>query len=201
MPTRRSTLISTVAAIALAGSILSLAACTPSPTGATSEPTAATSAEPTTPAPEASAGPAQEDAFDTAAALRYLIEEEKLAHDVYVVLGDLWGAQVFTNITASETTHQDLVAPLLAARGIEDPRSGEVGVFTDPDLQALYDELVARGSTSLDEAIQVGIAIEEKDLADLGAVIDAEDEADVTSVLERLYAGSENHLASFERLA
>ncbi|MFC9917175.1 DUF2202 domain-containing protein [Agromyces binzhouensis] len=201
MPTRRSTLVSTVAAIALAGSVVSLTACTPSPTDAVSESTAEISAEPTTPATEASVDPAPEDADDTAAALRYLIEEEKLAHDVYLVLGDLWDARVFANITASETTHQELVAPLLSARGIEDPRADEVGVFADPDLQALYDELVERGSTSLDEAIQVGIAIEEKDLADLGAAIAAEDESAVISVLERLFAGSENHLASFERLA
>ncbi|MFB9960710.1 DUF2202 domain-containing protein [Agromyces bracchium] len=199
MLTRRSTIVSAVAAVLLTGSALSLMACTPSPTGTVPETTTEASAEGTTPAPEASA-PAEAE-YDTAAALTYLIEEEKLAHDVYVVLGDLWGAQVFSNIVGSETTHQELVAPLLSARGIDDPRSSDVGVFTDPDLQALYDELIARGSTSLEEAIRVGIAIEEKDLADLGAAIAAEDEADVISVLERLYVGSENHLASFERLA
>ncbi|WP_438853424.1 DUF2202 domain-containing protein [Agromyces sp. M3QZ16-3] len=196
---RRSIVLSAITAVLLTGSALSLTACTPSPAGTAPEPTTPASEEATTPAPEASAPTAAES--DTAAALTYLIEEEKLAHDVYVVLADLWGAQVFANIVDSETTHQDLVAPLLSARGIDDPRSSDVGVFTDPDLQALYDELVARGSTSLDEAIQVGIAIEEKDLADLGAAMASEDEADVISVLERLYAGSENHLAAFERLA
>ncbi|WP_353815018.1 DUF2202 domain-containing protein [Agromyces sp. SYSU T00266] len=204
MLTRTTPLIGALAAIALTGSALSLTACTPVATDSAPAPAATASASPSS-APDASAAApeasAPDDGDGTAAALVYLIEEEKLAHDVYVVLGDLWGAQVFANITGSETTHQDLVAPLLSARGIDDPRSDEVGVFTDPDLQALYDELVARGSTSLDEAIQVGIAIEEKDLADLGAAIAAEDEADVVDVLERLYAGSENHLATFERLA
>ncbi|WP_401000605.1 DUF2202 domain-containing protein [Agromyces sp. GXQ0307] len=200
MPSRRPTIIGAVTALLLAGSALSLTACTPAPTGTAPEPTTETSAAPTSPAPEASAHD-RAAAYDTAATLTYLIEEEKLAHDVYVVLGDLWGAQVFSNIVESETTHQALVAPLLSARGLDDPRSSEVGVFTDPDLQALYDELIARGSTSLDEAIRVGIAIEEKDLADLGSALEHEDEADVVSVLERLYAGSENHLASFQRLA
>lgn len=149
----------------------------------------------TTPAPEAPAP------YDTTTALLFLIEEEKLAHDVYVTLGDLWGSNIFVNIADSETTHQDLVAPLLDARGIADPRSAEVGVFTDPDLQALYDELIARGSTSLDEAIQVGVVIEEKDITDLGAAIASEDEADVVGVLERLLAGSQNHLDAFQRQA
>jgi hypothetical protein len=140
-------------------------------------------------------------AYDTTTALLYLIEEEKLAHDVYVTLADQWGTQVFSNIAASEVTHQSLVAPLLEERGIDDPRSSEVGVFTDPTLQALYDELVARGSLSLDDAIEVGLTIEETDIADLADAIGAEDEADVVGVLERLLAGSENHLRAFERLA
>ncbi|GAA4378477.1 DUF2202 domain-containing protein [Agromyces bauzanensis] len=148
-----------------------------------------------TPEPEAA------PAYDTTTALLFLIEEEKLAHDVYVTLGELWDSNTFTNIVESEATHQELVAPLLADRAITDPRSTEVGVFTDPDLQALYDELIARGSTSLAEAIQVGILIEEKDITDLSVAIAAEDEADVVSVLERLLAGSENHLEAFERRA
>ncbi|MGR0218784.1 DUF2202 domain-containing protein [Agromyces sp. ZXT2-6] len=152
-------------------------------------------------APEAADADAAPDAYDTTTALLFLIEEEKLAHDVYVTLADQWGTKVFSNIAASELTHQDLVAPLLEERDIEDPRASEVGVFTDPALQALYDELVARGTRSLDDAIDVGITIEEKDIADLGAAIAAEDEADVVGVLERLLAGSENHLRSFERLA
>jgi hypothetical protein len=150
-----------------------------------------------TPEPE----PEPPATYDTTATLLFLIEEEKLAHDVYVTLGEQWGTGIFANIAESETTHQTLVAPLLEARGIADPRSTEVGIFTDPELQALYDELIARGSTSLDEAIQVGILIEEKDITDLSAAIAAEDEADVVSVLERLLSGSENHLRSFERQA
>ena len=162
-----------------------------------------TPVEAAAPNPDALATPEPEPpaTYDTTATLLFLIEEEKLAHDVYVTLGEQWGTGIFANIAESETTHQSLVAPLLEARGIADPRSTEVGIFTDPELQALYDELIARGSTSLDEAIQVGILIEEKDITDLSAAIAAEDEADVVSVLERLLSGSENHLRSFERQA
>ncbi|MEO8094615.1 MAG: DUF2202 domain-containing protein [Pseudolysinimonas sp.] len=139
--------------------------------------------------------------YDTAARMLYIIEEEKLAHDVYVALGATWGANIFLNILESETTHQGLLVPLLDARGLVDPRSTEVGVFTDPTLQALYNDLIARGNVSFDEAIQVGILIEEKDITDLADAIAAEDEADVISVYERLSAGSENHLSSFQRQA
>jgi len=89
--------------------------------------------------------------------------------------------------------------PLLADRGLVDPRSPDVGVFTSPELQSLYTELVARGSTSLAEAIQVGILIEEKDITDLTVSIAAESDASVVSVYQRLLDGSQSHLTAFER--
>ncbi|MGW9629860.1 DUF2202 domain-containing protein [Agromyces sp. NPDC055520] len=138
-----------------------------------------------TPEPEAVAP------YDTTTALVFLMEEKRLAHDVYVTLGEEWGTGIFANIAGSETTHLSPVAPLLGDRGIDDPRSAEVGVFADPDPQSLHDQSVARGSTSLDEAIQVGILIEEKDITDLSAAITAEDESNVVSVFERLLAGLE----------
>lgn len=197
-----SSILTGAVVLAGVGAVIALAsASTEVPDAApTTIATAPAEASPTsdtlaTPEPDAPAP------YDTTKALLFLIEEEKLAFDVYVTLGELWGSNIFTNIADSETTHQDLVAPLLEARGIADPRSSEVGVFADPDLQALYDDLIARGTTSLAEAIQVGIVIEEKDITDLSAAIAAEDEADVVSVFERLLAGSENHLRSFERQA
>lgn len=161
------------------------------------------SAAPTTASPLAPTGspiPAEIVTSDLEAQLLYRIEEEKLAHDVYTVLGDLWGGNVFVNIAASEISHQDAVATLLVEYDLADPRSDEIGVFTDPDLQALYDQLVADGSGSRAAAIDVGVLIEQTDIADLTrALDDAAD--DVAVVLERLLAGSQNHLAAFERQA
>jgi hypothetical protein len=155
---------------------------------------------PTTPeADQSTAVPTPDADWDTTASLIFMIEEEKLAHDVYVTLGAIWGSNVFANILESEATHQDLVLPLLETRGLDDPRSAEVGVFVNADLQVLYEDLIARGSVSEAEAMQVGILIEETDIADLIAAIAAEDEADVISVYESLLSGSENHLAAVQR--
>lgn len=153
----------------------------------TSQPT------PVGPAETAESAPAEIDSQ-----LAYLIEEEKLAHDVYVALGELWGTQIFERISSSESTHEEAVARLLPVHGVDDPRSADPGVFTDATLQALYDDLIAQGSQSPADAIQVGITIEKTDIADLSAAIpDAPD--DVARVLERLLASSQNHLAAFER--
>lgn len=131
--------------------------------------------------------------------LIYLIEEEKLAHDVYTVLGDMWGSNVFTNILASETQHQEQVLSLLTAYGLSDPRSTELGVFTNPDLQALYDQLIAQGSTSVTDAYKVGVLIEETDIADLSEAMSTTSDQTILSTLQSLLSASENHLAAFQR--
>jgi hypothetical protein len=183
-----------VGAVLVAGAGVGIAALnTPQGVAVASAPATLEPDQSITPTPELAAD------WDTAASLLYMIEEEKLAHDVYVTLGSIWGSNVFSNIADSESTHQGLMLPLLEARGLADPRSTEVGVFTNADLQALYNDLIARGSVSRTEAMQVGILIEETDIADLAASIAAEDEADVISVYESLLAGSEKHLAAFQR--
>ena len=138
---------------------------------------------------------------DTAVDLAFIVEEEKLAHDVYVALYDLWGVRVFSNISNSEATHQNMVWAVMESRGLTDPRASEPGVFTNTDLQKLYDELVAQGSKSAHDAYLVGVAIEEKDIADLDGMIarlDSKD-TDIKAVLESLRDGSENHLRAFNR--
>ena len=131
--------------------------------------------------------------------LIYLIEEEKLAHDVYTVLGDTWGGNTFTNILASEVTHQDQVLNLLTTYAIPDPRSSEIGVFTNPELQALYDQLIAQGMTSQIDAYKVGVLIEETDIADLSDAMNTTSDTSILTTLEKLRSASESHLAAFNR--
>lgn len=131
--------------------------------------------------------------------LLYLIEEEKLAHDVYTVMHQKYGANVFGNILQSETTHQSMVLTLLQARNIADPRSAEVGVFKNQELQQLYNKLIQQGNQSAQEAYKVGVAIEEKDIADISAQLATATDQDVITTLESLRDASENHLRAFNR--
>ncbi len=134
---------------------------------------------------------------EEAAALLYMREEEKLAHDVYVTFYAQWGLPTFQTISQSEQAHTEAVKTLLDRYGLSDPASGTAGVFTNPDLQALYDELVTRGSVSLAEAIKVGAAIEEIDILDLQERLSQTDNADIQQVFNNLLKGSGNHLRSF----
>ena len=134
---------------------------------------------------------------EESAALLYMREEEKLAHDVYVNLYDQWGLPTFQNISQSEQAHTDAVKALLDRYGLSDPASSVAGVFTNPDLQALYTELVKRGSQSLAEALKVGAAIEEIDILDLQERLVQTDNADIAQVFNNLMRASYNHLRGF----
>jgi len=130
--------------------------------------------------------------------LLYMREEEKLAHDVYVTLYNVWGTPVFQNIANSEQTHTEAVKNLLEIYGLEDPAvSTPVGVFVNADLQALYNDLIAWGSQSLADALKVGAAIEEIDILDLQANLQTLTALDIQQVYENLLFGSQNHLRAF----
>ncbi|MFZ1248990.1 MAG: DUF2202 domain-containing protein [Candidatus Saccharimonadales bacterium] len=131
--------------------------------------------------------------------LLYLIEEEKLAHDTYATLYDAFGANVFGNILKSETSHQSQVLTLLQAASISDPRSSERGVFIDQELQIFYNELVSKGKQNIQEAYKAGVAIEEKDIADISKQLETATDPSVISTLGRLRNASENHLRAFNR--
>lgn len=131
-----------------------------------------------------------------ASSLEYMREEEKLARDVYIALGDRWDIPVFENIARAEQRHMDAVLQLLDAYDIDDPVLGP-GEFANQELQSLYDDLVARGGESLEEALRVGALIEEVDIEDLERSIAGTDETDIETVYERLLAGSYNHLRAF----
>lgn len=135
---------------------------------------------------------------DEAAGLVFMREEEKLARDVYADLYDRWAINIFQNIANSEQTHTDAVKTLLDRYGLDDPAAdSQPGVFQEPLLQDLYDQLVAQGSLSLADALKVGAAIEEIDLLDLEERLAKTDKADIVIVYENLMKGSRNHLRSF----
>lgn len=125
-------------------------------------------------------------------------EEEKLARDVYLALYETWNLRTFSNIARAEQRHIDAVAALMKYKGIDDQLADALpGVFTIPKMAALYEELVARGSQSVTEALKVAAFIEDLDIYDLELLIaEAQDETTIW-VYENLLAGSEQHMRAF----
>ncbi|NJE60277.1 DUF2202 domain-containing protein [Thermococcus sp. 21S7] len=130
--------------------------------------------------------------------LLYMVEEEKLAHDVYTKLYEKWGLQIFSNIAKSETTHVESVRALLKKYNLTDPTASEgIGEFQNEELQALYDQLMEMGMKSEVDALKVGALIEETDIKDLQEWISRTNKVDIITVYENLMMGSRNHLRSF----
>jgi len=134
------------------------------------------------------------------ATLKWMREEEKLARDMYITLNLYFPAKIFTNIAASEQKHFDALGKKLVLYGIEDPATDQVGVFTDPALQSLYNDLLGLGMVSYVEALKVGVIIEETDLTDLEVAIDGTDSVPLARTYQHLLTGSEHHLAAFTKL-
>jgi hypothetical protein len=146
--------------------------------------------------------------------LLFVREEEKLARDVYITLGGIWDEPVFAAIAASEQRHMDAVGRLIEKYGLVDPVTDDtVGVFSDPNLKTLYDQLtggakadaelsasdagIEDGTTSLVAALRVGAFIEEYDILDLQDALEGTSAKDIENVYENLLQGSGNHLRSF----
>ena len=132
--------------------------------------------------------------------LQYLIEEEKLARDIYTFLAANVTTQKFSNISKSEQTHMDQIANLLATYKVSNPTSGEApGVFKNKTLAQLYSDLIYQGKTSTVAAFGVGVTVEKMDLSDLKSIRLIFTQSDALAALDLLAKGSQNHLAAFTR--
>lgn len=92
----------------------------------------------------------------------------------------------------------DAVDSLIVRNGLTDTTPEEPGRFSIPDLQTLHDQLVAQGSRSLTDALQVGVLVEETDIADLKEALANAQDAALQRVFGNLLRASGQHLAAFQ---
>jgi len=133
--------------------------------------------------------------------LTFMLEEEKVARDVYIYLSEKWGARVFSNISKAEQRHMNSIERVVKGYNLEVPTTlNEEGIFVDEKLQSMYDELITKGVKSLKDAYEVGVAIEVADIDDLETLLDDRDIPNgIKEVYSHLLRGSQNHLRAFNR--
>jgi hypothetical protein len=130
--------------------------------------------------------------------LSSMAEEEKVAHDLYIAFGELYGDTVFDRISNAETKHLDAVQTLLERYNLTDPTAGQaVGQFSSESMQKLYDTLLAQGSVSRDGAYEAARTVEKTDITDITAAMDGLTAPDVLAVYGHLLTGSQHHLTAF----
>lgn len=133
--------------------------------------------------------------------LLFMREEEKLARDVYLSLYEEWGFRAFRQIASAESSHMASALVLIEKYELLDPvGDNALGVFTNRGLQALYEDLSATGSNSLESALRVGAAIEELDLSDLKRAYEKSNNQDLRVLYQNLMKGSRNHLRAYAGL-
>jgi hypothetical protein len=132
--------------------------------------------------------------------LFYIYQEEKVARDVYITLGNIYtNENTFASIQLSEQRHMDSARGLCEKYGVSTDGVDEdnVGSFVLPVLQELYDTCVSEGHKSLLDALKVGELIEVTDIEDLeNAEVGMPN--DVVNVFENLKEGSLSHLDAFQ---
>ncbi|MBT8220092.1 MAG: DUF2202 domain-containing protein [Bacteroidia bacterium] len=130
--------------------------------------------------------------------LLFILEEEKMARDVYSHLFDLYGSNQFDNIKSSEQRHMNYVQGLLDTRNIEYEILA-AGSFNNKEIQNLYDQLISQGEIGLEDAFMVGATIEDVDIYDLQQIIERSSSSDIITVMEKLRCGSMNHMRAFTK--
>ena len=146
--------------------------------------------------------------------LAYMWNEERLAHDIYLNLNELYPRAEFVNIaTNGEVTHINLVRDIVewydinitnivdytdsfSQAQLDSMPSGTYGI---EEIQDLYDVLYAEGSTSLEEAVKVACKVEVVDVDDLDAyIIDAAGNQALLDTFNILRDGSYKHYWVFD---
>ena len=151
------------------------------------------------PTPPAPTVPTRTASATLAEDLTFMREEERLARDLYRAFAEEYGSNTaFDRIASSEQRHFDAIGRLLRLYGLDDPSAGLApGTYAQPTLTAMYDELLAIGRKSIDDAYEAGIAVEEADIKDLTDAIARTTAPEAKRVLESLKSGSERHLAAY----
>ncbi len=127
----------------------------------------------------------------------YMKQEEKMARDLYQALAVRWDNAMFRRIANAEQRHMDAVDGLITRNQLTDTTPAEAGRFSIPELQKLHDDLLAQGITSLEQALRVGVTVEETDLADLKEALGVTQDAMIQRVLGNLTRASTHHLDMF----
>lgn len=135
---------------------------------------------------------------DEVNSLLFMLEEEKMAFDVYTLMDAKWGTMQFNHIKQSEVMHMNAVKAILDNNNVKYTLLDQ-GKFNDKNLQKLFNELIAQGNRSETEALKAGAKIEDVDIYDLIRLKKQVQNEDIIKAYNFLECGSRNHLRAFTR--
>ena len=132
--------------------------------------------------------------------LIYMYQEEKFAMDTYDLFSQTYDSNIFDKISDSEKKHLSAIEDVLVNNNIDisELQALDAGEFIDPSLQAMYNDFTQTGLNSYEDALNVGVAIEQADISDLTEYLNSDDvNATIVGVYQNLENGSQHHLDAF----
>ncbi len=130
------------------------------------------------------------------AALRFQIDEERMARELYQSFGQKWDFQPFRMIPRSEAQHEAVLRQLATRAGMPAP-SATAGRFDSEEVQLRFEALLALGLESPDSALRAGAFVEEQDIVDLDTLLAATDSPALKATVTALRTASTHHLRAF----
>ena len=130
--------------------------------------------------------------------LSFAIEEERMAHDIYVAAAAKWNLRVFANIAEAEVRHETALTGLAATQSFALPLA-QPGVYAAADLQQMHNQLIVLVNESETGALRAGALVEETDIADLRHLASLATDDATRAVLANLERASLHHLSAFVR--
>lgn len=137
---------------------------------------------------------------DTETLLLRQIDEERMAYRLYTEIGEAHpNMRPFQNFPHSEKRHFNALVDYTQANFPGSTDGKLDGKFHFESTQALFDKWLTEGKASPQAAAQVGVQLEQLDIADIDEFLAQKPERELKQILENLRRGSENHLAAFQR--
>jgi hypothetical protein len=129
--------------------------------------------------------------------LSFIWEEEKMARDLYTSLYESDNLTIFIDLARSEQSHMDQARAIIDKYALTIPGKDEQGVYQNQTLQNVHDELLAKGLSSDQDALNAAATFEEISIIDLEKELNATHAEDVKVMFQGLLAGSQKHLRSY----
>jgi hypothetical protein len=129
--------------------------------------------------------------------LSFIWEEEKMARDLYTSLYESDKLTIFNDLARSEQSHMDQARAIIDKYALTIPGKDEQGVYQNQTLQRVHDELLAKGLSSDQDALNAAANFEEISIIDLEKELNATHAEDVKAMYQGLLAGSQKHLRSY----
>jgi hypothetical protein len=130
--------------------------------------------------------------------LDYLCELMKLDRDVHLYLNEIHGASILREGSRIGQNHMKALRRFLVNFGKEhntiSPGQEEESVFLNEDLQDLYYELIRKGTSSLKEALDVGVQIQQSGIESLNRAAGSTARTDLKHLYNSLLQDLVNYL-------